>query len=280
LVEGFERRTIYSGRVPPLRSVKSLVVLAILGFGGWLSWHVQKDNPDSRPAPSARTGPAPVPTSLAVATSTKPAFDFYLMVMTWHAAFCADGHGRDQECRVPAPRPLVIHGLWPERLEPRTYPHDCNAPRLRLDQAITDSLREYMPGMAVGLHEHEWREHGSCSGLDADAYFTQAYLLARDLDTAMERQLTTRAGDEITAAQMRAAADAATPGLGATFTLHCRTLRDAPPALRNRPFLVEIRQCVKIAAPGVDRGEPFDCAQVNRHDQGCGKSFRVAKILP
>ena len=264
----------------PLRSVKSLVVLAILGFGGWLSWHVQKDNPDSRPATSARTGPAPVPTSLAVATSTKPAFDFYLMAMTWHAAFCADGHRQEQECRVSAPRPLVIHGLWPERLEPHTYPRNCDAPRLKLDKVIEDSLREYMPGMVANLHVHEWIQHGSCSGLDADAYFMQAYLLARDLDAALSSRLTTSAGGELGAAELRAAADAATAGLGATFTLHCRTLRDAPPALRNRPFLVEIRQCVKIAAPGVDRGEPFDCAQVNRHDQGCGKSFRVAKILP
>jgi ribonuclease T2 len=243
-----------------------IIVLAVLGIGLALkigqNGPVPKDMPDKHAAMPAA------------------AFDFYLMAMTWHAAFCADGHGREQECLAPAPRPLVIHGLWPERLEPRTYPHDCKAPRLKLDKTLTDSLREYMPGMAVNLHEHEWREHGSCSGLDADVYFTQAYLLARDLESALAPTLTTRAGGEIGAAQLRAAADAATPGLGATFTLHCRTLRDAPPALRNRPFLVEIRQCVKIEAPGTDRGEAFDCATVNRHDQGCGRSFRIAKIAP
>ena len=77
-------------------------------------------------------------------------------------------------------RPLVIHGLWPERLEPRTYPHDCPAPPLDLDAgARAASSRDFMPGMADGLHEHEWREHGGCSGLDDDVYISRALELAR-----------------------------------------------------------------------------------------------------
>ena len=36
-----------------------------------------------------------------------------------------------------------------------------------------------MPGMADDLHEHEWREHGGCSGLDDDEYFRHALELAR-----------------------------------------------------------------------------------------------------
>ena len=76
---------------------------------------------------------------------------------------------------VPASiAPLVIHGLWPERNEPRTYPHDCPAPPLELDSALALELADFMPGMADGLHEHEWREHGGCSGLDDDEYFHQA----------------------------------------------------------------------------------------------------------
>ncbi len=75
--------------------------------------------------------------------------------------------------------PLVIHGLWPERNEPRTYPHDCPAPPLVLDSALALELADFMPGMADGLHEHEWREHGGCSGLDDDEYFRQSLELAR-----------------------------------------------------------------------------------------------------
>src|SRR5690606_38278540 len=104
-----------------------------------------------------------------------PIFDFYLLAMTVHAGFCADGRQQMAECRAGTgraqARPLVIHGLWPERLEPRTYPSDCPAPPLRLDPALELELADFMPGITAGLHEHEWREHGGCSGLDDDEYF-------------------------------------------------------------------------------------------------------------
>ena len=219
-----------------------------------------------------------VPESADVATSVKPPFDFYLLAMTWHAAYCADGHSGQEDCRLGSRRPLVIHGLWPERLEPRTYPHDCTAPRLDLPAAQLRVLQDYMPGVHSGLHVHEWREHGSCSGLDADEYFELSITLARELDAALASYLTTLAGRETDAAQVRAAADAVRAGLGATFTLHCRNLRAAPAALRDRPFLVEIRQC--IDNDGAD-GRPatlLDCARVDRHDQGCGAAFRIAKM--
>jgi ribonuclease I len=72
------------------------------------------------------------------------AFDFYLMAMTVHSAFCAD-NARRRECAIGNPRPLVIHGLWPERMEPRTYPHDCPAPALDLDPALSLELADMMP---------------------------------------------------------------------------------------------------------------------------------------
>ncbi|HEX6396173.1 MAG TPA: hypothetical protein VFZ95_02000, partial [Steroidobacteraceae bacterium] len=121
------------------------------------------------------------PSAVAPA-GTGPRFDFYLLAMTVHSAFCADGHERKAECRARAQRPLVIHGLWPENLEPRTYPHDCPAPSVSLDPMLEQQLRELMPGMADHLHEHEWREHGGCSGLDDDDYFQRTLELARVID--------------------------------------------------------------------------------------------------
>jgi len=264
--------------VTPLRSVKVLAVLAVLALGSLLVWHSARD-PVLRPPVRQDSQDIPAGTpARKVAASEHPPFDFYLLALTLHAAFCADGHADQADCRLGSKRPLAIHGLWPERLAPGTWPHDCPAPRLRLDQPLADALREYMPGMAVGLHEHQWREHGGCSGLDADVYFMQALALARDLDAALSPALTTLAGGEATGAQIRAAADAFRPGTGATFTLHCRNLRDAPAALRNRPFLVEIRQCAKIDEPGLEPAMPFDCARANRRDQGCGASFRIATL--
>src|SRR5688572_28271990 len=140
------------------------------------------------------------------ATPVSAAFDFYLMAMTVHPAFCAD-NARRRECASGSPRPLVIHGLWPERMEPRTYPHDCPAPALDLEPALALELGDLMPGMADGLHQHEWREHGGCSGLDDDDYYRHTLELARRVAGALAATLTTRAGGEATAGELRGIAD-------------------------------------------------------------------------
>jgi len=193
------------------------------------------------------------------------------MALTVHSAFCAE-HARKAECNVRGARPLVIHGLWPERNEPRTYPHDCPAPALDLDRALELELADFMPGMADGLHEHEWREHGGCSGLDDDEYFRQALELSRTIDAALGARLATLAGEETTAVALRETADLFHPGLGATLTLHCRVLRDEP----GQPHLIEVRQCVDNDGPEGAPRTPLDCATVKRRDQGCGQHFRIA----
>lgn len=170
-------------------------------------------------------------------------------------------------------RPLVIHGLWPERMEPRTYPHDCPAPPLDLEPALALELADFMPGMADGLDQHEWRTHGGCSGLDDDDYYRHALELARRVDAALSATLTTRAGGETTAGELRGIADMFSPGLGRTLTFHCRPLRGAS---SRRPYLIEVRQCVDNDGPGGAPGTALACAVVKRRDQGCGASFLIA----
>ena len=200
-----------------------------------------------------------------------PKFDFYLLAMSIHAAFCADGHQRKPECRAKPMRPLVIHGLWPENLKPRTYPRDCPAPPLELEAALTLELEPFMPGMADGLHQHEWREHGGCSGLDDDRYFRSTLELARGLDAALSARLTTLQGRQADAATLRDAAESFSPGIGRTFTLHCRTVRGSG----GTPVLMEVRQCVDNDGPDGAPGTLLDCATVGRRDQGCGGGFLV-----
>jgi ribonuclease T2 len=216
--------------------------------------------------------------STATAGSLGGSFDFYLLTLSWHPAFCADGHMGKAECRAPPPHPLTIHGLWPENLAAGAYPHDCAAARLDLDPGLASDLSQYMPGMQSHLHEHEWRTHGACSGLGDDEYFRYALDLARTLDAALAPRLTTLAGRETSPEELRAAADAYRPGLGKTFTLQCRTLRAAPPAAGGRPFLIEVRQCIDNDGPHGAPGTLLECAAVSRRDQGCGRAFRIAHL--
>ena len=145
--------------------------------------------------------------------------------------------------------------------------------RSTLDAALAQQLADFMPGMADGLHEHEWREHGGCSGLDDDDYFRRTLELARAFDAALGARLTTLAGRETSAAELRETAEMFQPGIGATLTFHCRTLRGARATCR---MLIEVRQCVDNDGPDGAPGTLLDCATVKRRDQGCGRLFLIA----
>lgn len=249
------------------------MIATVLVVGAVVSWYAFRMSSESAAHPVATaTGHE------RVAAPGRPAFDFYLLALTVHPAFCADGRSHMQECRARSPRPLVIHGLWPENLAPGKYPRDCPTHALDLDPALEVELADWMPGIAASLHEHEWRKHGGCSGLDDDEYFRRSIDLARVLDRALGARLTTLAGEAVTPEELREFADLNEPGIGATFTLHCRPLRGAPPELRAQPFLVEIRQCVDNDGPGGAPGTLLDCARLPRHDQGCGSEFRIAGV--
>jgi len=260
----------------------AIVILVVGALGAWFSARERGPSTDNATEDGANELTHAKPGSVTGSRSEnkvrpKSGFDFYLLALTVHPAFCADGRTNTPECRTEAPRPLVIHGLWPERLAPRTYPHDCPTQALDLDPALEQELTEWMPGMAADLHEHEWLEHGGCSGLEDDDYFRRSIDLARVLDSALHAKLTTLAGGEATAAELRDVANLYQPGVGATFTLHCRTLDDAPSGQREQPFLVEIRQCVDNDGPRGAPGTLLDCASVQRRDQGCGGSLWIAE---
>jgi len=284
---GRERIRVNSLIVSQLRSHKGKVVLAVVTVLVALAWNLSRDSLRTTDVPKDKTDkPAVAVTADArkptegkrsdaskqsAAGGAGPDFDFYLLAMSIHAAFCADGHQRKPECRAKPMRPLVIHGLWPENLKARTYPHDCPAAPLDLDESLTLELEPFMPGMADGLHQHEWREHGGCSGLDDDQYFRSTLELARVLDSALSARLTTLAGRQADAATLRSAAESFSPGIGRTFTLHCRTLRGSG----GTAVLMEVRQCVDNDGPGGAPGTLLDCATVDRRDQGCGGGFLV-----
>lgn len=243
------------------------LVVAVLGaLAGWYSTRDGGKPPVDETREPAKTVTAPKPGA--------PRFDFYLMAMTLHPAFCADGHSRLVECSVGPRRMLVIHGLWPERFKAGDYPSDCSTRRLSLDPALEHELALYMPGMSANLHVHEWRKHGTCTGLEDDDYFRRTLALAREIDSALSARLTTLAGRETDAQELRGFADEFQPGLGASLVFQCRTIRGAPE--RNRPYLVEVRQCLEDDGQNGGPGTPFDCSTVQRRDQGCGQSFMIA----
>jgi ribonuclease T2 len=106
---------------------------------------------------------------------TPAAFDYYTLVLSWSPTHCSttdrgtdDGQcARDDGARFG----FVLHGLWPQF--ERGYPDSC---RTRWKPFVPDqviaSVANIMPSR--GLVIHEYRQHGSCSGLRPDAYFALA----------------------------------------------------------------------------------------------------------
>jgi ribonuclease T2 len=98
-------------------------------------------------------------------------FDFYVLSLSWSPTFCASDQsaGNRQQCAENAGYGFIVHGLWPQF--ERGYPEFCENPHDdRVDARFAAQLADIMPGM--GLIGHQWRKHGSCTGLDHDAYFS------------------------------------------------------------------------------------------------------------
>lgn len=96
-------------------------------------------------------------------------FDFYVLSLSWSPSYCeAEGEqANGQQCRAGRPYAFVVHGLWPQY--ERGYPQDCQTNDRDVSGDKLRGLYDLMP--SAGLIRHQWRKHGTCSGLSQDDYF-------------------------------------------------------------------------------------------------------------
>ena len=96
-------------------------------------------------------------------------FDFYVLSLSWSPSYCeAEGDNANrQQCDIGRPYAFVVHGLWPQF--ERGFPADCDTAEREVDNDTLRSLYDIMP--SSGLIRHEWRKHGTCSGLSQHDYF-------------------------------------------------------------------------------------------------------------
>jgi ribonuclease T2 len=100
-------------------------------------------------------------------------FDYYVLVLGWSPSYCII-EGRDEgvaQCGTHEAHAFVLHGLWPQY--EKGWPEDCYAGRRPwVPRQVIDEMRDIMPGK--GLIIHEYRTHGTCSGLSPEDYFSVA----------------------------------------------------------------------------------------------------------
>jgi ribonuclease T2 len=135
--------------------LKSILVLVLLAAAlGYSAWQNQNSGQSGNKQQNA-----------AVTAS----FDFYVLSLSWSPTYCAEkGSGDEEQCSTSRPYAFVMHGLWPQN--ERGFPADCDSEfGQRIDRKIADNMLDIMPSRDLVFHE--WRKHGTCSGLSPEAFF-------------------------------------------------------------------------------------------------------------
>lgn len=97
------------------------------------------------------------------------AFDYYVLALSWTPTWCAlegDARGSEQ-CDASKDFGWTLHGLWPQFH--RGWPSFCNTPERQPSRSMTNAMSDIMG--TSGLAWHQWKKHGTCSGLSARDYY-------------------------------------------------------------------------------------------------------------
>ena len=97
-------------------------------------------------------------------------FDYYALALSWSPTFCRSPAGQRSpaQCSPGRRYAFVVHGLWPQF--EKGWPSFCRAPERWVNNRQIRDMFDIMP--SKGLIIHQWKKHGSCSGLSQDGYFS------------------------------------------------------------------------------------------------------------
>ena len=96
-------------------------------------------------------------------------FDYYVMSLSWSPNWCAlEGDARrSPQCDDSRDHGWILHGLWPQYH--RGYPSYCNTAERPPSRGMTAQMSDIMG--TSGLAWHQWKKHGTCTGLSAADYY-------------------------------------------------------------------------------------------------------------
>ena len=93
-------------------------------------------------------------------------FDYYVLTLSWSPSFCEESDRKSEQCDSGRPYGFVAHGLWPQY--ETGWPEMCDV-RARVPNSTVSDMLPIMP--TKGLIFHQWKKHGTCSGMQPRAYF-------------------------------------------------------------------------------------------------------------
>ncbi len=106
-------------------------------------------------------------------------FDYYVLSLSWSPTYCATEAGRTDRGQCAAGRhyAFVVHGLWPQY--EKGWPQYCDTTERWVPAMTINAMLDIMPSKTLIIHE--WRKHGTCSGLAQSAYFATLRRLFAEL---------------------------------------------------------------------------------------------------
>ena len=173
-------------------------------------------------------------------------FDYYVLALSWSPSYCDGqaGQNDNQQCAPGRRFAFVVHGLWPQY--DRGWPEYCATNEVWIPQKLIDGMMDVMPSKKLIIHE--WKKHGTCSGLSQADYFGSVRQIYGSLRIPA-RYLTPRAMVTITPEQLVTDFVKSNRGLTADMlSVQCGNARD-------RARLSELRVCVKKTGSFTTCGE-------------------------
>jgi len=96
-------------------------------------------------------------------------FDYYVLSLSWSPSWCAiEGDARQSpQCDEAEDHGWILHGLWPQY--ENGWPANCRTRFSAPSRRQTGDMADIMG--TSGLAWHQWRKHGTCSGLSPTDYY-------------------------------------------------------------------------------------------------------------
>ncbi|MGQ0698339.1 MAG: ribonuclease T2 family protein [Panacagrimonas sp.] len=172
--------------------------------------------------------------------SSEARFDYWVLALSWSPEYCDSDQARPGSKQCSQSREFIVHGLWPQH--ERGYPEFCDT-QSRVSERTADRLSALVPDR--GLVFHQWKKHGSCSGMTPGNYFATLERAAHSI-VVPSAHLKKAATRRVKRVELERAFIEANPGLAPeAITLEC-----------SRQYLREVRICLdrdlKPRACGVD----------------------------
>ncbi|MEM9967062.1 MAG: ribonuclease T2 [Pseudomonadota bacterium] len=113
-----------------------------------------------------------ITTPLAAQDNQSGQFDYYVLALSWSPNWCLRRGDQIQsaQCETGKTFGWILHGLWPQY--ETGYPAYCKTPHRAPSRKMTADMVDIMG--SSGLAWHQWKKHGTCTGLPAAAYFAKS----------------------------------------------------------------------------------------------------------